>query len=96
VRRLNSCRPEPDAVGRSPATTIVENGQRDQVDPPLTKTGSISAKPPAGATAASGQRVLNLSQSGAFGVTAAAGGATSVENVGFGFAGGVEQALEKS
>jgi 23S rRNA (cytosine1962-C5)-methyltransferase len=87
ARRLEQLTTEPDAVGEGlPATTIVENGVRFEVDPASgQKTGFFLDQRENRALArllASGKRVLNLfSYTGAFGVYAAAGGATFVENV---------------
>lgn len=87
ARRLEQLTTKPDAVGDgSPATTIVENGVRFEVDPAAgQKTGFFLDQRENRALArslASGKRVLNLfSYTGAFGVYAAAGGATFVENV---------------
>jgi len=87
VRQLEGLATEPKAIGEgTPATTIVENGLRFEVDPGTgQKTGffldqrenRLLARALAG-----GCRVLNLfSYTGAFGVYAAAGGAVYVEEV---------------
>ncbi|HEX9501366.1 MAG TPA: class I SAM-dependent rRNA methyltransferase, partial [Thermoanaerobaculia bacterium] len=87
ARRLEKLSTEPEAIGDgAPATTIVENGLRFEVDPAAgQKTGFFLDQRENRQLArelASGQRVLNLfSYTGAFGVYAAAGRATSVENV---------------
>lgn len=87
ARRLEQLSTEPDSVGDGlPATTIVENGLRFEVDPAAgQKTGFFLDQRDNRATArtlAAGQRVLNLfSYTGAFGVYAAAGGASYVDNV---------------
>ncbi len=87
ARRLEQLSTEPEAIGEgTPATTIVENGLRFEVDPAAgQKTGFFldqRENRQLARTLASGKRVLNLfSYTGAFGVYAAAGGATSVENV---------------
>jgi len=87
ARRLEQLPTEPEAIGDgSPATTIVENGVRFEVDPAAgQKTGFFLDQRENRALTrdlASGRRVLNLfSYTGAFGVYAAAGGATFVENV---------------
>ena len=87
ARRLEKLSTEPEAMGEgTPATTIVENGLRFEVDPASgQKTGFfLDQRDNRRLTRelASGKRVLNLfSYTGAFGVYAAAGGATSVENV---------------
>jgi 23S rRNA (cytosine1962-C5)-methyltransferase len=87
ARRLEKLPTEPEAVGEgTPATTIVENGLRFEVDPAAgQKTGFFLDQRENRQLArelASGKPVLNLfAYTGAFGVYAAAGGATSVENV---------------
>ena len=87
ARRLEQLPTEPEAIGEgAPATTILENGLRFEVDPACgQKTGFFLDQRDNRALAqalASGRRVLNLfSYTGAFGVYAAAGGATFVENV---------------
>jgi 23S rRNA (cytosine1962-C5)-methyltransferase len=87
ARRLEQLGTEPEAIGEgAPATTIVENGVRFEVDPAAgQKTGFFLDQRENRQRArelASGRRVLNLfSYTGAFGVYAAAGGATLVENV---------------
>jgi 23S rRNA (cytosine1962-C5)-methyltransferase len=87
VRRLEQLPTEPEAVGEgSPATAILENGLRFEVDPASgQKTGFFLDQRENRAltrSIAAGRRVLNLfSYTGAFGVYAAAGGATFVDNV---------------
>src|SRR5205823_1648322 len=87
ARRLEKLSTEPEAIGEgTPGTTIVENGVRFEVDPATgQKTGFFLDQRENRRLAhdlASGKRVLNLfSYTGAFGVSAAAGGATFVENV---------------
>ncbi|HJT16582.1 MAG TPA: class I SAM-dependent rRNA methyltransferase, partial [Thermoanaerobaculia bacterium] len=87
ARRLEQLTTEPEVIGEgSPATTIVENGLKFEVDPASgQKTGFFLDQRENRALAralASGKRVLNLfSYTGAFGVYAAAGGATEIENV---------------
>jgi 23S rRNA (cytosine1962-C5)-methyltransferase len=87
ARRLEQLSTDPEAIGEgTPATTIVENGVRFEVDPATgQKTGFFLDQRENRRLAhdlASGRRVLNLfSYTGAFGVSAAAGGATFVENV---------------
>ncbi|MDQ6801665.1 MAG: class I SAM-dependent rRNA methyltransferase [Acidobacteriota bacterium] len=87
ARRLEQLSTEPETIGEgTPATTIVENGLRFEVDPAAgQKTGFfLDQRENRQITRelASGKRVLNLfSYTGAFGVYAAAGGATFVENV---------------
>jgi len=87
ARRLEQLPTEPESIGEgTPATTILENGLRFEVDPASgQKTGFFLDQRENRAlaqTLASGRRVLNLfSYTGAFGVYAAAGGATFVENV---------------
>src|SRR5712692_3308303 len=87
ARRLEQLPTEPEAIGEgSPATTILENGVRFEVDPAAgQKTGFFLDQRENRALTrdlAPGRRVLNLfSYTGAFGVYAAAGGATFVENV---------------
>jgi 23S rRNA (cytosine1962-C5)-methyltransferase len=87
ARRLEQLPTEPETMGEgSPATTFLENGLRFEVDPASgQKTGFFLDQRENRAIAgslASGKRVLNLfSYTGAFGVYAAAGGATNVENV---------------
>ena len=87
ARRLEQLPTEAQAIGEgSPATTFLENGLRFEVDPAAgQKTGFFldqrDNRAIAGSLAA-GKRVLNLfAYTGAFGVYAAAGGATYVENV---------------
>jgi 23S rRNA (cytosine1962-C5)-methyltransferase len=87
ARRLEQLSTEGETIGDgSPSTTFLENGLRFEVDPASgQKTGFFldqrENRALAG-TLAGGKRVLNLfSYSGAFGVYAAAGGATLVENV---------------
>ena len=87
ARRLEQLPTEPQSIGDgTPATTIVENGLQFEVDPASgQKTGFFLDQRDNRSLArslASGERVLNLfSYTGAFGVYAAAGGATFVENV---------------
>jgi len=87
ARRLEQLSTEPETIGEGPsATTIFENGLRFEVDPAAgQKTGFfLDQRENRSLTRqlASGKSVLNLfSYTGAFGVYAAAGGATSVENV---------------
>ncbi|HYS53895.1 MAG TPA: class I SAM-dependent rRNA methyltransferase [Thermoanaerobaculia bacterium] len=87
ARQLEQLSTEPEVIGDgSPATTIVENGLRFEVDPAAgQKTGFFLDQRENRALVrqlAPGKAVLNLfSYTGAFGVYAAAGGATSVENV---------------
>jgi 23S rRNA (cytosine1962-C5)-methyltransferase len=87
ARRLEQLSTEPEAIGEgTPATTILENGLRFEVDPATgQKTGFFLDQRENRVLArslASGRRVLNLfSYTGAFGVYAVAGGATFVENV---------------
>src|SRR5881296_261835 len=87
ARRLEQLPTEPEAIGEgAPATTILENGLRFEVDPASgQKTGYFLDQRENRALArllSSGKRVLNLfSYTGAFGVYAVAGGATFVENV---------------
>ena len=87
ARRLEQLPTEPEAIGEgTPATTILENGLRFEVDPASgQKTGFFLDQRENRALAQSlapGRRMLNLfSYTGAFGVYAAAGGATFVENV---------------
>jgi 23S rRNA (cytosine1962-C5)-methyltransferase len=87
ARKLERLPAEPEIIGDGDATaTILENGLRFHVDVPAgQKTGFFLDQRDNRALArgyASGRRVLNLfSFSGAFGVYAAAGGATSVRNV---------------
>jgi 23S rRNA (cytosine1962-C5)-methyltransferase len=87
ARRLEHLATEPESIGEgSPATMILENGLSFEVDPASgQKTGFFLDQRENRALAqslASGRRVLNLfSYTGAFGVYAAAGGATFVENV---------------
>ena len=87
ARKLEHLPVEPDAVGIGvPATMFEENGLHFEVDPASgQKTGFFLDQRDNRATArhlAAGKRMLNLfSYTGAFGVYAAAGGATSVENV---------------
>jgi len=87
ARTLEQLPTEPEAIGEGPpATTIVENGLRFEVDPASgQKTGFFLDQRDNRSLArslASGRRVLNLfSYTGAFGVYAMAGGAAEVENV---------------
>ena len=87
ARRVEKLSTDPEGIGEgTPATTIVENGLRFEVDPAAgQKTGFFldqRENRQLARTLASGKRVLNLfSYTGAFGVYAAAGGATHVENV---------------
>ena len=87
ARRIEQLGMECDWIGDGePSTEIHENGLRFRVDPPLgQKTGFFLDQRENRALTralAHGRRVLNLfCYSGAFGVYAAAGGATSVENV---------------
>ena len=87
ARRLEQLSTEPEAIGEgTPATTILENGLRFEVDPASgQKTGFFLDQRENRAltrSLASGKRVLNLfSYTGAFGIYAIAGGATFVENV---------------
>jgi len=87
ARKLEHLSLEPQTIGDGEAaTTILENGLRFNVDVPAgQKTGFFLDQRYNRALAranARGRRVLNLfSYSGAFGVYAAAGGATFVENV---------------
>ena len=87
ARRIEELNTEPQAIGDGPAaTTILENGLRFEVDPASgQKTGFFLDQRENRDLArglASGKHVLNLfSYTGAFGVYAAAGGATFVENV---------------
>ena len=87
ARKIERLPMEPEAIGDGAATaTIFENGLRFHVDVPAgQKTGFFLDQRDNRALArasASGRRVLNLfSYSGAFGVYAAAGGASFVENV---------------
>ncbi len=87
ARKLEKLRLEPEAVGEGePAATIEENGLRFFVDSRQgQKTGFFLDQRENRALArelANGRRVLNLfSYTGAFGVGAAAGGASDVENV---------------
>ncbi len=87
VRRLEQLPTEPETRGEgSPATTIVENGLRFEVDPASgQKTGFfLDQRENRELTRAlsAGRRVLNLfSYTGAFGVYASAGGATLIDNV---------------
>jgi 23S rRNA (cytosine1962-C5)-methyltransferase len=87
ARKLEHLSMEPQTIGDGDATaTILENGLRFHVDVPAgQKTGFFLDQRDNRALAranARGRRVLNLfSYSGAFGVYAAAGGATFVENV---------------
>ena len=87
ARRLEQLSTETEAIGEgTPATTIVENGVRFDVDPREgQKTGFFLDQREnrrLARDARTGARVLNLfSYTGAFGVYAAAGGATFVENV---------------
>ena len=87
ARKIERLPMEPEAIGDGDATaTILENGLRFHVDVPAgQKTGFFLDQRDNRALArasASGRRVLNLfSYSGAFGVYAAAGGASFVENV---------------
>jgi 23S rRNA (cytosine1962-C5)-methyltransferase len=87
ARKIERLSIDPEWVGEGePSTEIRENGLRFRVDPPSgQKTGFFLDQRENRAlarTLARGRRVLNLfSYSGGFGVYAAAGGATSVENV---------------
>jgi 23S rRNA (cytosine1962-C5)-methyltransferase len=87
ARRLEQLSTEPEAIGEgTPATTILESGLRFEVDPATgQKTGFFLDQRENRLLArglASDRRVLNLfSYTGAFGVYAAAGGATFVGNV---------------
>jgi len=87
ARKLERLPMEPETIGGGEAkATILENGLRFHVDVPAgQKTGFFLDQRDNRALAranANGRRVLNLfSFSGAFGVYAAAGGATSVLNV---------------
>ncbi len=87
ARRLEQLPTEPEAIGEgATSTTILENGLRFEVDPASgQKTGFFLDQRENRAlvrSLAGGKRVLNLfSYTGAFGVYAAAGGATFVENV---------------
>ena len=87
ARKLEKLSTESRIVGDGePSADILENGLRFHVDPAEgQKTGFFLDQRENRALArslANGKRVLNLfSYSGAFGVYAAAGGATSVENV---------------
>lgn len=87
ARRLEDLSTEPEAIGEGgPATVILENGLRFEVDPASgQKTGFfLDQRENRDLTRAlaSGRRMLNLfSYTAAFGVYAAAGGATFVENV---------------
>ncbi len=87
ARRIEQLPTEPEAIGEGePATTILENGLRFEVDPASgQKTGFFLDQRENRALArslAAGQRVLNLfSYTGAFGVYAAAGGANFIDNV---------------
>jgi len=86
-RKIEELSMTPEWIGEGePSTEIVENGLRFRVDPPSgQKTGFFldqRENRQLARTLAQGRRVLNLfSYSGGFGVYAAAGGATSVENV---------------
>ncbi len=87
ARRLEQLSTEPEAIGEgTPGTNILENGLRFEVDPAAgQKTGFFLDQRDNRALTrelAANRRVLNLfSYTGAFGVYAAAGGATLVENV---------------
>ena len=87
ARKLEHLTTEPDTIGEgSPSTIVTENGLRFAVDPAAgQKTGFFLDQRENRALArelAGGRSVLNLfSYTGAFGVYAAAGGASSVENV---------------
>jgi 23S rRNA (cytosine1962-C5)-methyltransferase len=87
ARRLEHLSEEPEWMGEGePSAEIVENGLRFRVDPPSgQKTGFFLDQREnrnLARTLARGRRTLNLfSYSGAFGIYAAAGGASSVENV---------------
>ncbi len=87
ARRLEQLPTEPEAIGEgTPATTILENGLRFEVNPAAgQKTGFFLDQRENRALArelSAGKSVLNLfSYTGAFGVYAAAGGATFVGNV---------------
>lgn len=87
ARRLEQLPTDPETSGHgSPATTILENGLQFEVDPAAgQKTGFFldqRENRQLARSLAAGQRVLNLfAYTGAFGVYAAAGGATSIDNV---------------
>lgn len=87
ARTLEQLSTEPRATGEGqPATTILENGLRFEVDPAAgQKTGFFLDQRENRALArslAGGQRMLNLfAYTGAFGVYAAAGGATYIDDV---------------
>ena len=87
ARRLEQLSTEPEAIGDGASlTTILENGLRFEVDPAAgQKTGFFLDQRENRALTRSlalGRRVLNLfSYTAAFGVYAAAGGATFVDNV---------------
>lgn len=87
ARRLEQLPTVAETLGEGDATaTVLENGLRFRVDPPLgQKTGFFLDQRDNRAlarTIAGGRRALNLfAYSGAFGVYAAVGGAQSVENV---------------
>ncbi len=87
VRRTEQLPAENEAIGEgSPSTTFEENGLKFEVDPAGgQKTGFFLDQRENRAMArelARGRRMLNLfSYTGAFGVFAAAGGASSVDNV---------------
>jgi 23S rRNA (cytosine1962-C5)-methyltransferase len=87
ARKIEELSMQPEWIGDGePSTEIVENGLRFRVDPPSgQKTGFFldqRENRQLARTLAQGRRVLNLfSYSGGFGVYAAAGGASAVENV---------------
>ena len=87
ARKLEQLPTEAETIGEGGATAMVrENGLRFRVDPPSgQKTGFFLDQRDNRAlarTLAGGRRALNLfAYSGAFGVYAAAGGASAVENV---------------
>ena len=87
ARKLEHLTTEAETIGEgSPSTIVAENGLRFQVDPAAgQKTGFFLDQRENRALTrdlARGRAVLNLfSYTGAFGVYAAAGGATGVENV---------------
>ncbi len=86
ARKLEQLSLEPRTIGGDAVTQFVENGLRFRVDPGEgQKTGFFldqRENRQLARTLASGRRMLNLfAYTGAFGVYAATGGATSVENV---------------
>ena len=87
ARRIEQLTEEPRSIGDgNPSTTILEHGLRFEVEPATgQKTGFFLDQRENRVLArslAAGRRVLNLfSYTGAFGVYAAAAGASSVENV---------------